>query len=321
MAKACGGNVSDAQSDSGSNGGCSSGGSKSSSELKVYIGGVETVAPGTRRANVVRARCMASRMLGLLSCYVIRPAPGVIYTADTPSLCYAKVLLVHLASRSALQRTVAGLTMAHWATLEHPNPPLIPDILKNKLLGCLNECVYYDEIAVTFTRLLQETRDYVATLKHYKLPLHEATGLDVAGVTTGVMTLEQITMFTGKTVSNLLGVGTGTGSGNAVVKLKPKVLDSLEERRRAIEAGATATATQQHALNVTSMAALAGAATMLRCLPNADSPLNPLIKPLMESVKREENDQLQSLAAQHLAHLIDLCVDRQPSPNNKVRFN
>lgn len=319
VTKTCGGNSSDAQSDSGSG----SGGSKSSSELKVYIGGVETVAPGTRRANVVRARCMAARMLGLLSCYVVRPAPGVVYTADIPSpaLCYTKVLLVHLASRSALQRTVAGLTMAHWATLEHPNPPSIPDILRDKLLGCLSECVYYDEIAVTFTRLLQETRDYVATLKHYKLPLNEGTGLDVAGVSAGVMTLEQITALTGKTITGLVSIGAGTGSGNAVVKLKPKVLESLEERRRTIETGATATAMQQHALNVTSMAALAGAATMLRCLPAADCPLNPLVKPLMESVKREENDQLQSLAARHLAHLVDLCVDRQPSPNHKIATN
>ncbi|XP_012260171.2 TATA-binding protein-associated factor 172 isoform X2 [Athalia rosae] len=310
-------NGSDAQSDS------SNGGSKPTSELKVYIGGVETVAPGTRRANVVRARCMAARMLGLLSCYVVRPAPGVNYTADIPSpaLCYAKVLLVHLASRSALQRTVAGLTMAHWATLEHPNPPSIPDILREKLLGCLNECVYYDEIAVTFTRLLQETRDYVATLKHYKLPLTEGTGLDIAGVSAGVMTLEQITVLTGRTISSLANIGGTTGGSNAVVKLKPKVLESLEERRRAIEAGATATAMQQHALNVTSMAALAGAATMLRCLPGPDSPLNPLVKPLMESVKREENNQLQSLAALHLAHLVDLCVERQPSPNHKIATN
>ncbi|XP_046628618.1 TATA-binding protein-associated factor 172 [Neodiprion virginianus] len=320
--KSCGGNGSDAQSDSSSSGGCGSGG-KSASELKVYIGGVETVAPATRRSNVVRARCMAARMLGLLSCYVVRPAPGVIYTADTPSpaVCYAKVLLVHLASRSALQRTVAGLTMAHWATLEQPHPPTIPDILKEKLLGCLSECVYYDEIAVTFTRLLQETRDYIATLKHYKLPLKEGTGLDASAISTGVMTLEQITILTGKTVSSLLNLGTAAGSGNTAVKLKPKVLDSLEERRRAIESGATATAMQQHALNITSMAALAGAATMLRCLPGADCPLNPLVKPLMESIKREENDELQSLAARHLAHLIDLCVERKPSPNHKIASN
>jgi len=37
-------------------------------------------------------------------------------------------------------------------------------------------------------------------------------------------------------------------------------------------------------------ATLAGAVTMLKCLPEK---LNPVIKPLMESIKKEENEQLQ----------------------------
>lgn len=37
-------------------------------------------------------------------------------------------------------------------------------------------------------------------------------------------------------------------------------------------------------------AAIAGAVTMLRCLPEK---LNPVIKPLMESIKKEDDEQLQ----------------------------
>lgn len=124
----------DGQSDSSSNGGNSnvSGSTKSLSELKLYIGGTETVAPNIRKANIVQARCRASRMLGLLSHYVVQPAPGVLYTPDIPSpaICYAKVLLAHLNSRSALQRTIVGLTMSHWATVDCLKPPVIPDILR-----------------------------------------------------------------------------------------------------------------------------------------------------------------------------------------------
>lgn len=138
----------DGQSDSNTNGGNTNVNTKSLSELKVYIGGIETVALNIRKANVVQARCRASRMLGLLSHYVVQPAPGVIYTPDTPSpaLCYAKVLLAHLNSRSALQRTVVGITMSHWATVDTLKPPVIPDILRyvicniyvNKKYICLN---------------------------------------------------------------------------------------------------------------------------------------------------------------------------------------
>lgn len=188
-------------------------------------------------------------------------------------------------------------------------------------MACLNECVYYDEIAASFTRLLHESRDYIATLKHYKLPV------PVEVNSSGVMTLDQIATLTGKTipvlcamgaVTNTNGAGNISSGGPIAIKLKPKLIENLEERRRALDVGASTTAAQQQSLHVMSMAALAGAATMLRCLPESPQPINPLVKPLMEAIKREENEELQRLAAKHLSHLVDLCVDRKPSPNAKV---
>jgi len=178
--------------------------------------------------------------------------------------------------------------------------------------------VYYDEIAGSFTRLLHESRDYIATLKHYKLPV------SVNADPSGILTLDQIANLTGKTIPILCGGTTnmsGTGNisgGSAAIKLKPKLIENLEQRRRALEIGAATTASQQQSLHIMSMAALAGAATMLHCLPEVPQPLNPLVKPLMEAIKREENEELQRLAAKHLSHLVDLCVDRKPSPNAKV---
>ncbi|XP_011642217.1 TATA-binding protein-associated factor 172 isoform X1 [Pogonomyrmex barbatus] len=296
---------------------------KSLSELKMYIGGIETVALNVRKANVIQARCRASRMLGLLSHYVVQPAPGVVYPPDVPSpaLCYAKVLLAHLNSRSALQRTVVGLTMSYWATVDPMKNPVIPDILSDRLLSCLNECMYYDEIVASFTRLLHESRDYIATLKHYKLMV------PVEVNSSGVMTLDQIAALAGKTIPTLCTMGanaSGTGNvsgGSIAVKLKPKLMESLEERRRALDVGAATTMAQQQSLHVMSTAALAGAATMLNILPQSPQPLNPLVKPLMEAIKREENEELQKLAAKHLSHLIKLCVERKPSPNAKISTN
>ncbi|XP_033321370.1 histone acetyltransferase 1 [Megalopta genalis] len=313
----------DGQTDANGGNNAAPGNVKSMSELKVYIGGIETVAQTIRKSNVIPARCRAARMLGLLSHYVVQPAPGVTYTPDIPSpaLCYAKVLLAHLNSRSALQRTIAGLTMSHWATVNN-KPPAIPDILRDKLLGCLNECVYYDEIAASFTRLLHDSRDYIATLKHYKLPVPVETDAS------GVMTLDQIANLVAKPITDLCAMSNTTGgpSGNiggspSTIKLKPKVIETLKERRKALEIGANDTAAQQLAYNVMSMSALAGAATMLHCLPASPLPLNPLVKPLMEAIKREENEELQKLAAKHLSYLVELCLDRKPSPNAKISTN
>lgn len=191
--------------------------------------------------------------------------------------------------------------------------------LSDRLLACLNECMYYDEIAASFTRLLHESRDYIATLKHYKLMV------PVEVDSSGVMTLDQIATLAGKTIPTLCSVGTntgggGNGGGSIAIKLKPKLIESLEERRRALDVGATTTAAHQQSLHIMSMAALAGAATMLHILPQPPQPLNPLVKPLMEAIKREENEELQKLAAKHLSHLVELCVDRNPSPNAKVCY-
>lgn len=54
------------------------------------------------------------------------------------------------------------------------------------------------------------------------------------------------------------------------------------------------------------------------CLPDK---LNPVIKPLMESIKREECEIFQQLSAQYLVKLLDLVAHRNPSPNNKIITN
>lgn len=280
--------------------GSSNGGAKS--ELKLYVGGSETTPIATREKNVVRARCVASRMLGLLSCYIVQPAPGIVYTPETenPIDIYVKLLLSYINSKSALQRMVAGLVIVEWARIDSSTQEY-PEALRTRLHQCLCECVYFDEIALSFTRLLQEARDFVAMLKHYKLPLDSET----CGK---VLTLEQIQQLSGPVAQQLL-------SGH---RLKPKVFESLEERRKAIQGAVSQTSCDQMLLSISTQATLAGAVTMLKCLPEK---LNPVIKPLMESIKKEENEQLQSLAADHLARLMDLCVERVPCPNSKIISN
>lgn len=49
--------------------------------------------------------------------------------------------------------------------------------------------------------------------------------------------------------------------------------------------------------------------------------LNPVIKPLMDSIKLEENEQLQGSAARTLARLLELCQTRTPCPNTKILKN
>ncbi|XP_049535166.1 TATA-binding protein-associated factor 172 [Anopheles darlingi] len=276
---------------------------------KLFLGGAETVPLELREKNVIRARCKASRMIGLLSRYLVLPAPGVDYTPETesPIDCYTKVLVGYLQSRSALQRLIASLVIAYWCGIDstiQPGPP----VLQDRLRACLNEYVYYDEVAILFTRLLQECRDYLATLKQYKVapPEYAEAG------TPKVLTLDQI--------YQIATTGPGWSGEEVRVKhcLKPKTADMLEERRRCLLSSHSATALEQTTLHISTQSSVSGAVVSLRCLPER---LNPVVKPLMESIKREECELLQNLSARYLSELLDQVTVRTPCPNNKIVTN
>ncbi|CAD7093413.1 unnamed protein product [Hermetia illucens] len=277
-------------------------GGSSNLQQKLYLGGNEATPIEVREKNVIKARVNAAKMLGLLSHYLVQPAPGVVYTPDveSPVDCYTKVLLGYLNSRSSLQRLVCGTLISFWALSDNsvrPGPPL----LQEKLKICVMEYVYYDEVAISFTRLLQEAHDFIATLKQYKIPITEFDNCKV-------LTLDQIQMLCTTMTENL--------RRNSV--LKPKILDLLEERRRGLQNSFLQTSAEQNSYNVSTQAALAGAIVCLQCLPEK---LNPVIKPLMESIKREECELKQQLSAEYLVHLLDQVATRNPSPNNKIVTN
>lgn len=66
------------------------------------------------------------------------------------------------------------------------------------------------------------------------------------------------------------------------------------------------------------LAIIAGAAVNMECIPEL---LNPIVKPLMESIKRERCQIIQQLAAQYLVKLLDLVRNRNPNPINKIVIN
>lgn len=268
---------------------------------KLFIGGTETIPQDVREKNVIRARYKACRMLGLLSQYLVLPAPGVVYsqTSESPLDCYCKLLHGYLSSRSSLQRLISSMIITFWAEY---NPSIATsDQLKDRLRSSLTEYIYYDEIASMVTRLLQEASDFLASLKQYKviLPGYEGTNM---------MTLDQIKELCTTATENL----------KARFNLKTKVASLLEDRRRGLFNSYTITSTEQSHLTISTQSALASAVVRVKCLPEK---LNPVVKPLMESIKREENKILQKLAAESLTYLMSQVTVRQPSPNIKIITN
>lgn len=272
-------------------------------QQKLYLGGVETILADTREKNIPRARCIAAKMIGLLSKYLILPAPGVIYTpeVESPIQCYTKLLLGYLSSRSALQRLITGMVVSFWAV----NDPLSrpgPQSLQDQLQLSLTESFYYDEVVFLLTRLLQESRDFIATMKQYKIPF---TDFDHCKT----LTLDQIQALCTTMTDNLK---------HKYVFLKLRTVDLLEDRRKGLQQSLAQTNFEQNGLNVSTQAILGGAVVNMECLPDR---LNPVVKPLMESIKREKCQIIQQLAAQYLVKLLDLIRNRTPNPINKIVTN
>lgn len=202
---------------------------------KLYLGGVETTPVDIREKNIPRARCIAAKMIGLLSKFLILPAPGVVYTPDveSPIQCYTKLLIGYLSSRSALQRLISGMVISFWAVNDPESRPG-PPILQEKLHQVLNEFVYYDEVAFLLTRLLQESRDFIATMKQYKIPFNEYDSFKV-------LTIDQIQSLATTLTDNLR---------QKYPFLKSKTADILDERRKSLQQSLAQTNHEQNVLNV-----------------------------------------------------------------------
>ena len=102
--------------------------------------------------------------------------------------------------------------------------------------------------------------------------------MHVRGYRQSVYTLEQAQLLAGHVFDSLK------------VNLRGRKLDDLDSRRRALVATVDEMAHEQQVLSNRVQCALAGCLVRLRSLPEK---MNPVVRPLMEGVKREQNTQLQ----------------------------
>lgn len=270
---------------------------------EVYLAGAESLneSPAERERLVLQCRCMAAKLLGLLSGFVTRPMPGLeVPPVESPMESFARLMLFHLASKSALQRMMTAAVMAHWVSLhsDHLCPPLVRD----RVLECLGETLYFDEMASSFTRLQQDARDFIALLRHFQLPLGSAFPASV------VLTVDQVIELVTTVFQGLV----------QEVRVKPKVLENLEEKRKCLLRTAQQIQKDQVSLTTRVQSLLA---TFLVRLDQLPEKLNPVIRPLMESIRREESPLLQGESAGSLVHLMGSCVARTSCPNGKIVRN
>lgn len=272
---------------------------------EVYLAGAESLNenPAERERLVLQCRCTAAKLLGLLSGFVTQLMPGLeVPPVESPVESFARLMLFHLASKSALQRMITAQVMAHWVTL-HRAEHACPESVRERVLVCLGEALYFDELASAFTRLQQDARDFVALLRHFGLPL--PPGDFPPSV---VLTVDQVIELATTVFQGLV----------QQVKLRPKVQESLEDKCKGLLKMAVQMQRDQVSLNTMVQSWLATFLVLLGRLPEK---LNPVIRPLMESVRREESSLLQEESARSVVQLMSSCVERVPCPNGKIVRN
>ncbi|KAK9400724.1 hypothetical protein NXF25_011438 [Crotalus adamanteus] len=132
--------------------------------VQEYIAGAESVIEdsATRDFVVMRARMMAAKLLGALCCCICDPSVNAASQEIKPAESLAQLLLFHLNSKSALQRFSVALVICEWAALQKENK-VVADAVLSRLLGVLSEHLYYDEIAIPFTRMQNECKQLISS--------------------------------------------------------------------------------------------------------------------------------------------------------------
>ena len=275
-----------------------------------YLGGPEAqplTDPLEKERAVWSARDTAARMLGQLSSFIVEPMPDIVYTdvMETPlQMFLGKVLIPQLVTGSAYHKVGVGLLVLHWLA-QAPAPPQLPtSSLPHVLLTALAETQTYSELASQFSKLRSEAGDYISSLKYFKMDV------DISPSGLSSLDCDAVQHLVGPLTQQLL----------TQTKLKPKMLETVEQRRSSLVTTLETTREELASLDLLILSILAAAVAFIgpQALPDK---LNPVIKPLMESVKRQSNEAIQRTAAKSLVRVLDSCVSRLSSPTEKVVKN
>uniref|UniRef100_A0AAZ3R977 TATA-binding protein-associated factor 172 n=1 Tax=Oncorhynchus tshawytscha TaxID=74940 RepID=A0AAZ3R977_ONCTS len=99
---------------------------------------------------------------------------------------------------------------------------------------------------------------------------------------------------------------------------KSKQFHPLDSKRQQAQSTVGETSVEWQQLHLRVHMFTACAVVNLQALPDK---LNPVVRPLMEAAKREENTLVQGYAASFIAKLLQQCATRQPCPNSKIVKN
>ncbi|KAG7462732.1 hypothetical protein MATL_G00187870 [Megalops atlanticus] len=267
---------------------------------KEKLGGKPRQGPNQVKETIQEARLMAAKLLGALCRCICDPRLNSGAQEIRPAESLAQLLLFHLNSKSALQRIAVALVLCEWAALQK-ECSVVSAAVQPRLLAILSEHLYYDEIAIPFTRMQNECKQLIGLLADAQIDVRDR-------VSCSVFTIDQ---------ANEL-VTTVFSESTAGLNVKSRWWQPLDSKRQQVQATVLETGQEWQVLHLRVHMFTACAIVNLQVLPDK---LNPVIRPLMEAVKKEENTLVQGYASAFIAKLLQQCIARSPCPNPKILKN
>ncbi|CAI9108802.1 OLC1v1008493C4 [Oldenlandia corymbosa var. corymbosa] len=281
----------------------------SSASAKIVVGDDEDV-------SVTRTRVVSATALGLL----------VSKLHETSLALVTDPLWRMLTSLSGVRRQVAAMIFISWfkelkardtcMSMEFTTSSLssFRNFLSD-LLACTNPAfptkdsvLPYSELSRTYAKMRNEASQLYNAA--------EASGILDPHLMSSKMDIENLTADDAINFASKLSPVVGqTIDGTSAERC---IFDELESSKHRLLTTAGYLKCIQGNLHITVSALIASAVVWMSELPPR---LNPIILPLMASVKREQEEILQSKAAESLAELISSCIGRKPGPNEKLIKN
>ncbi|XP_039028640.1 TATA-binding protein-associated factor BTAF1-like isoform X2 [Hibiscus syriacus] len=230
-----------------------------------------------------------------------------------------------LSSLSGVQRQVASLILISWfkeikSKDSSGNQEIMhsfPDYLRKWLLDLLacsdpafptkDSVLPYAELSRTYAKMRNEASQLLHAVESSEMfgDILSARKFDVQSAS-----VDDAISFASK-----LPLLSNDNAGNESMGRNVNDIESTKQRLIATSGYLKCV---QSNLHVTVTSLVAAAVVWMSELP---ARLNPIILPLMASIKREQGEILQQKAAEALAELIYHCIARKPSPNDKLIKN
>ncbi|KAJ1024814.1 hypothetical protein NDA16_002854 [Ustilago loliicola] len=238
---------------------------------------------------------------------------------------FGPVLHEYLESTSALQKCLAAAIIQEWAQacaklgVDLKDSSAVVADVASRLISVLETPAppTYAEMTVMLQRIQAECQGlYNSFQRDAKVPKAKIPALPTTVDPLGMM----VDAFTIDTAKHVAQSGFETLLSQSGSKAKKAALPLLEDRQRKLIAAIGFYQANKEKQDTQVFASIAGAVISLKVLP---SKLNPVIRSIMNSVKFEENLDLQTHSARSVAKLIEYCVSpvAKSNPSDKIVKN